>query len=214
VAARPATPGPALRPTTAQPIAARPATPAPAPRPITPQITNAPAPAQRPLAPQITVPAAPKPSTTPAPARVAPPNTANPSPGGSPVHAALQDERALRTLWEQLRGRDDVPLVASLDLNRVAASWTNTLMVRFEGSATMPQVARLGRHTPDIEYTTMVTEWILAGARHTARLQRPIDKEERIPGEHRRRSYRMVLLPFASAPGRSDHILCHLTSLD
>jgi hypothetical protein len=129
------------------------------------------------------------------------------------VFTAFQDERALRHHWEQLRGRDDLPLLSALDTAQVAGYWPNTLMVNY-GDTGMPQIARLGRHTGDVEYTSMVTEWILSCSREVARSRKPTEKEERFPGEHRRRSYRMLLLPFASAIGDSHHVLCHLTGLD
>jgi hypothetical protein len=164
-------------------------------------------------------PAAPRPSPGVAPRTVAPPGVARgaaPQPATvSPVTAAFQDERALRHHWEQLRGRGELPLAASLDSTQVAANWPNTLMVSYSGGDWgRPQIARLGRHTYDVEYTSMVTEWILSCSREVARLRKPTEKEDRFPGEHRRRSYHMLLLPFASAAGASDHILCHLTSLD
>ncbi|HTI86665.1 MAG TPA: hypothetical protein VL966_08675 [Alphaproteobacteria bacterium] len=132
----------------------------------------------------------------------------------SPIAAAFQDERVLRQLWEHLRGRSDLPPIGNLDTKQVAASWPNTLLVNYSAGATMPQVTRLGRHTDDVEYTSMVTEWILSCSREVVRSGRPTEKEERFPGEHRRRSYHMLLLPFASSSGQGDYILCHLTCLD
>lgn len=121
----------------------------------------------------------------------------------------------LRQLWEHLRGRSDLPLVANLDIKRVATSWPNTLLVNYSGANSgMPQITRLGRHTDDVEYTSMVTEWILSCSREVARTRKPMEKEERLPGERRQRRYHMQLLPFASTGGQSDHVLCHLTCLD
>lgn len=143
------------------------------------------------------------------PARPAPVPEAPPSPGPA------QSDVNLLTYWNSLRGGRDLPSLASLDRDRVAAGCPNTLLVSYgDGTKTMPQIARLGRFTGEIEYTSMVTEWILSCARQAADAGKRMEKEQNFPVEHRSKKYGMLLLPLTSSGKAADHVLCRLICLD
>jgi hypothetical protein len=117
--------------------------------------------------------------------------------------------------WNSLRGGRDLPSISTLDRARIAAGCPNTLLVSYgTGSKTMPQIARLGQFTGEIEYTSMVTEWILSCARQAADAGKPMEKEQDFPVEHRSKKYRMLLLPLTSGGKDADHVLCRLSCPD
>jgi hypothetical protein len=78
----------------------------------------------------------------------------------------------------------------------------------------MPQITRLSRFTGDVAMTSMVTEWILSCSRQVARLRDAMETERDFTNEQNMRQYYMLLLPFASATGASDYVLCHLGCTD
>jgi hypothetical protein len=80
--------------------------------------------------------------------------------------------------------------------------------------AAMPQIARLSRLTGVVEFTSMVTEWILSCSRQVARIGKAMETKRVFAGTQDPRSYHMLLLPFANSGGASDHVLCHLSCAD
>jgi hypothetical protein len=117
--------------------------------------------------------------------------------------------------WEELRAGRALPLLSSLDRTRIAISWPDTVMVSYGvDHAAMPQIARLSRLTGIVEFTSMVTEWIISCSRQVARLGKAMETERTFPDTRNGHSCRMLLLPFASGGGASDHVLCHLSCAD
>lgn len=139
---------------------------------------------------------------------------AAPGPEAPPSGPAHRDVDLLH-YWNALRGGRDLPALASLDRGHVAAACPDTLLVSYgDGARTMPRIARLGRFTGEVEYTSMVTEWILSCARQAADTRKPIAKEQDFPVEHRSKKYAMLLLPLTSGGKAADHVLCRLSCLD
>jgi hypothetical protein len=127
----------------------------------------------------------------------------------------LRSAEDLIDYWDDLRAGRELPFFTSLDRTRIAISWPDSLMVTFNGydAAAAPQIARLSRLTGGVEYSSMVTEWVIACSRQVARIGKAMEHEETFPASHGgTKLYRILLLPFATATGRSDHILCHLSS--
>jgi hypothetical protein len=148
----------------------------------------------------------------PAPEPLPEPETVRPAPL---PYDDLRSAEDLIDYWDDLRAGRELPFFASLDRTRIAISWPDSLMVTYSGAdaAAAPQIARLSRLTGVVEYSSMVTEWILGCSRQVARIGKAMEHEQKFPGSHGgTKSYRMLLLPFATAVGRSDHILCHLSS--
>lgn len=112
--------------------------------------------------------------------------------------------------WERLRRGRPFPNVAEIDRAVVGSGWPDSLIVAFEaGDGGMPRVSRLGANNDSIEYTPMVTDWILSRARHAAKRGIKLDEVQNFPmaGEV---SYRLLLLPLAVSSGASECVLCHL----
>jgi hypothetical protein len=148
----------------------------------------------------------------PAPEPLPEPETVRPAPL---PYDDLRSADDLIDYWDDLRAGRELPFFASLDRTRIAISWPDSLMVTYSGAdvAAAPQIARLSRLTGRVEYSSMVTEWILGCSRQVAQIGKAMEHEQKFPGSHGgTRSYRMLLLPFATAVGKSDHILCHLSS--
>ena len=117
--------------------------------------------------------------------------------------------------WDELRDGRELPLFSNLDRTRIAISWPDTVMVNYdEDRAAVPQIARLSRLTGVVEFTSMVTEWILSSSRQVARAGKAMETKRAFTGANSARSYHMLLLPFANSGGASDHVLCHLSSAD
>jgi hypothetical protein len=115
--------------------------------------------------------------------------------------------------WDRLRCGSRLPVLALLDRELVAGSWPDSLIVSYSAEdRAMPQVARLSKPTGEIEYTPMVTDWIICCAREVARHGEAMEDEQEFPLARGTAGYRLLLLPFASAAaGKSDHVLCHLS---
>jgi hypothetical protein len=117
--------------------------------------------------------------------------------------------------WDELRAGRELPLFSKLDRTRIAISWPDTVMVNYEQDrAAVPQIARLSRLTGVVEFTSMVTEWILSCSRQVSRLGKAMETKRDFEGTDTHRSYHMLLLPFANPYGASDHVLCHLSCAD
>jgi len=114
--------------------------------------------------------------------------------------------------WDRLRGGQGLPLLTMLDRELVAGSWPDSMIVSYAGgAAAMPQIARLSQPTGAIEYTPMVTDWIISCARQVARQGEAMEDEQEFPLARGSAGYRLLLLPFATPEGKSDHVLCHLS---
>ena len=114
--------------------------------------------------------------------------------------------------WNRLRRDQPLPALTLLDRELVADSWPDSLMVTYPtADAPMPQIARLSKTTGEIEYTPMVTDWIISCAREVVRHGEAMEDEQEFPLAGGTTGYRLLLLPFAGAQGDSGHVLCHLS---
>ena len=114
--------------------------------------------------------------------------------------------------WDSLRGGREFPALDELNRSLVAASWPNTVLLGFAAPET-PSITRIGAGNGEIEYTAMVTDWILSRGRQSAKRARPLDEEQRFPVSDGTARYRLLLLPFSSYGLNCDHVLCHLSRL-
>jgi len=127
----------------------------------------------------------------------------------------LRTTQDLIYYWDELRAGRELPFFSSLDRTRIAISWPDTVMVNYDlDQAAMPQIARLSRLTGVVEFTSMVTEWILSCSRQVARIGKAMETKRAFDGARNLHSYHMLLLPFANSGGASDHVLCHLSCAD
>jgi hypothetical protein len=142
-----------------------------------------------------------------------PPPTLDPAPAETIELANEPPPRAeeIVVYWERLRRGRAFPHLADIDRAVVGSGWPDSLIVAFEaGDGDMPRVSRLGANDGAIEYTPMVTDWILTRARHAARRGMKLDEVQSFPLEGEVSRYRLLLLPLAVSSGASDCVLCHL----
>jgi hypothetical protein len=140
----------------------------------------------------------------------APPMRAAPPADPPPPSRPKSDEPPPRAeeivlYWERLRRGRALPPLGELDRALVADAWPDSLIVVFDQDA-LPRISRLGATDGAIEYTPMVTDWILTRARQAARRGTKLDEVQSFPLEGESARYRLFLLPFG--PGES--VLCHL----
>ena len=198
---------------------------APAATPIVPSLPPPPlaAFAPEPAPPPVARPAVPLPEPYVAPEPPPEPEAKSPLPPAAEAARAVplpyDDLRSADDLvyyWDELRAGRALPFFASLDRTRIAISWPDTVMVNYAGvdQAAMPQIARLSRITGAVEFTSLVTEWVISCSRQVARIGKAMETKRAFPGVRSPRNYHMLLLPFADPRGASDHVLCHLTCAD
>jgi len=143
---------------------------------------------------------------------VTPPASSPPLDLELPTPAEPRGYWELIDYWDRLRRGRRPPTLAALDRNIVAQRWPDSLIVSYSAAdTTMPQIARLGQPTGAIEYTPMVTEWIIACARQVAQEGEAMEDEQEFPVANGMAGYRLLLLPFANDNGKSDHVVCHLS---
>lgn len=162
----------------------------------------------------VAAPEPPPPPLTPAPsaspsAPVPPVQVAPPPPAPAFEPQARPEE--IVVYWERLRRGRPFPPLNDIDRGLVAGCWPDSLIVAFDGGdTTMPRISRLGATDGAIEYTPMVTDWILTRARHAARGATKLDEVKSFPIEGDTPRYRMLMLPLGMSNGASDCVLCHL----
>jgi hypothetical protein len=181
---------------------------------VPPIVASAPKPAPTPTsAPIITF--VPKAGPPPAARVVAQPEPAAPPPSRpASTPRRTHDDADLVNYWNDLRGASRMPALAMLDRERIAGSWPDSLMVSYaEADAAMPKVARLSKPTGKIEYTPMVTDWIISCARHVAHNGEAMEDVQEFPISGGIARYHLVLLPFVTVQDSSKHVVCHLSSM-
>jgi hypothetical protein len=149
---------------------------------------------------------------------------------GSAVQAALaaQQQAAERarqgndfySFWAQRRNGRRFPAYGDFDAQQIAELWPNTMLlscgaITGGGAANFTQVMRLsnaqpGTNADEVNFTPMVTEWILAIGREAASAGRPVQDIETFQTMIGSSSYRIVALPLGSDDTRVDHVLCNL----
>lgn len=134
-----------------------------------------------------------------------------------PPHRPYYDLRTADELycyWDDLRGQCTLPLLAKLDRTCIAISWPNTFLLTYGADHSgMPEISRLSRFTGEIEASPLLTDWIVSSSRQVVQIGKAMETERTFAGQKPRR-YEMMLLPFASASGVSEHVLCHLSCAD
>lgn len=138
--------------------------------------------------------------------------------------AAQAKSRDVASYWDELRRGRQVPSVIDVDPGEVAQYWPNSLMINcndISDHATVErsfaEVMRGARERAAaqgavlIEYTPMVTEWIMTVGREVARAGRPIQDIEVFPTSVGNVSYRVIALPLSGERLGDVHALCYIT---
>jgi hypothetical protein len=136
------------------------------------------------------------------------PALAPPEAAPTPAHERRPADDLL-AYWQGLRGGRRVAMLETLDRAAVAAAWPDSLMLALGGMGG-PTVARLGDLSGDIDYTPMITDWLLSQGRRAAARGEAVDAVESFPVSEGLMRYRLLALPFAGRGGMIEHVLCHL----
>ncbi len=124
--------------------------------------------------------------------------------------------------WEELRFGRMLPAWADLDPYKIAACWPNSLLMRYlaenERLQLEPSFAELVRNNraddvevEPIDYTPMVTEWVIGVGRTAVELGQPTEDTEVFPSMGGQVGYRVVALPLSDDQTAVDHVLCHVS---
>ncbi|WP_282610598.1 PAS domain-containing protein [Pelagibius sp. Alg239-R121] len=137
---------------------------------------------------------------------------------------ANNQPRDIATYWDELRRGRQVPSLIEIDPKAVAQHWPNSLLISCDdlnGAATLErsfaEVMRGAREKASsqgevvVEYTPMVTEWIMTVGREVARAGRPIQDIEVFPTSLGNVSYRVIALPLSGERLGTVHALCYIS---
>jgi hypothetical protein len=152
-------------------------------------------------------PSAPAPSPTPtAPGYAGPPPMARSI--AAPVGA---DPAALIAWWQRLKGVGIYPSPADLDQAAIRATWPEAVLLDYDpAKQAIARASRLGGTDLAIEYTPMVTEWLLELGRRAARGGAPLHETRDFPVTRGRTAYDLVALPLSADRRAADRVLCRL----
>jgi hypothetical protein len=137
---------------------------------------------------------------------------------------ASNQPRDIATYWDQLRNGRQVPAMINIDPREVAQHWPNTLLISCDSSSgaasldrSFAEEMRGARQKASdsgevvVEYTPMVTEWIMTVGREVARAGRPIQDIEVFPTSLGNVSYRVIALPLSGERLGTVYALCYIT---
>ena len=162
-----------------------------------------PAPAPAPLPPR----EAPKQAPLPERTQTAPPREAAPV-----ALPAAGDPAALIAWWNRLKRGAASPSPADLDATAIGAAWPDAVLLAYDKARQdIARASRLGNaDSLAIEYTPMMTEWLLALGRKAAREGAPLHETRNFADARGLTAYRLTALPLSADRGSPDHVLCQL----
>ena len=162
----------------------------------------------------------PAPAPTPLPPREAPkqaplPERTQTAPLREAAPDALptaSDPAALIAWWNRLKRGAASPSPADLDAKAIGAAWPDAVLLAYDKARQdIARASRLGKaDSLAIEYTPMMTEWLLALGRKAARQGTVMCETKDFPVAQGTQAYRIVSLPLRAGRNGVDQVLCHL----
>jgi hypothetical protein len=136
----------------------------------------------------------------------------SPQPAGAPRDG---DPAALAAWWRALKRGRDFPSPDDLDTEAIAATWPEAVLLGYDSrQAEITGATRLKSSGAEgdgaIEYSPMVTEWLLALGRKAARQGAVMCETRDFPVARGMAAYRIVSLPLRAGRHGVDQVLCHL----
>lgn len=123
--------------------------------------------------------------------------------------------------WSRVKNGRRFPSRSDFDAEQLAEHWPNSMLLtcaKSSGNApvTFSSVLRLGanrrsRPGEDLNFTSMITEWILSTGGEAARAGKPVQDTEVFPTPDGSHAYKIVALPLSDHQTHVDHVLCHLS---
>jgi len=123
--------------------------------------------------------------------------------------------------WTRAKNGRRFPARGDFDAEQVAENWPNSMLLTCgatagNGNVNITQVLRLGagrrsRPSEELNFTSMITEWMLTIGGEAARAGQPVQDSETFRTPEGTHAYKIVALPLGEQPTRVDHVLCQLT---
>ena len=126
--------------------------------------------------------------------------------------------------WQERQSGRDFPAWSDLDPEEILARWPDSVLLSCDPHRPVPKLEasfaealRSAKRRkaeglePTVEYTPLLTEWLLTIGRAVARLGKPLNDSEFFPSFRGRVGYRVVGLPLGTAATGVEHVLCHVT---
>ncbi len=147
-----------------------------------------------------------------------PPPPLSPRPQAPP-----QRPSNITAYWRQLKNGRSFPSWSDLDSKLIAESWPNSMLLscgaetqRLTLDSLFTQALRVENNGADanraegVDFTPMLTEWVLSLGREAQRLGKPMQDTDALPSVSGEVSYRVTALPLSDDQQRIDHVLCHV----
>lgn len=142
-----------------------------------------------------------------------------------PASGIVRSERiAPRTIaeyWERQRKGRNWPRRDDIDAKQIGLYWPNTVLMRvgrngdpWRFESLISGIMRGGGqsfHNGEIEFNSMVMEWILATGRTAERTGRPFEDIDSFPTAAGEVRYRAMVVPLGDDDSAVTHVLCHVT---
>jgi hypothetical protein len=122
--------------------------------------------------------------------------------------------------WTRVKNGRRFPSRADFDAEQMAENFPNSMLLTCSANGgsqvNFSSILRLGanrRSQPGetLNFTSMITEWILAIGGEAARVGTPVQDTEVFPSPDGTFAYKIVALPLSEQQTRVDHVLCHLS---
>ncbi len=140
-----------------------------------------------------------------------------------PPEAPPQRRTDITAYWRQLKNGRPFPSWSDLDAKLIADCWPNSMLLscgtetrRLTLDSLFTRALRVENHGADanraegVDFTPMLTEWVLSLGREAQRLGRPMQDTDALPSVSGEASYRVTALPLSDDQRRIDHVLCHV----
>jgi hypothetical protein len=151
----------------------------------------------------------------PAPRPATPPPPPQQRPAELPKHAG-----DLYGYWTRVKNGRRFPSRADFDVEQMAENFPNSMLLTCGANGgsqvNFSSILRLGanrRSLPgeSLNFTSMITEWILAIGGEAVRAGTPVQDTEVFPSPDGTFAYKIVALPLSDQQTRVEHVLCHLS---
>jgi hypothetical protein len=122
--------------------------------------------------------------------------------------------------WTRVKNGRRFPSRTDFDVEQMAENFPNSMLLTCGANGgsqvNFSSILRLGanrRSQPGetLNFTSMITEWILAIGGEAARVGTPVQDTEVFPSPDGTFAYKIVALPLSDQQTRVDHVLCHLS---
>jgi hypothetical protein len=124
------------------------------------------------------------------------------------------DPAVIIAWWEGLKRGRSFPAPDDLDRAAIGARWSAAVLLSYSAEANgVVRATRIGDRDDvqgGVEYSPMLTEWLLALGRRTMLRGAPVDETRDFPSSRGTAAYRIVALPLSAGGHGPDHVLCRL----